>query len=168
MTRTVSKPGESDARYHSIFGEVSRIIDAARGSAARSVNALMTAAYWLIGRHIVEFEQHGKERANYGEEIIKKLSADLTARYGRGFSLRNVWKMRAFYRAWPILPTVSAESERGEILPTASAETALAKIAARFPLPWSAYMRLLSVKNMYAREFLRDGSPARRMVSSPA
>ena len=168
MTRTVSKPGEPDARYHSIFGEVSRIIDAARGSAARSVTALMTAAYWLIGRHIVEFEQQGKERANYGEEIIKKLSADLTARYGRGFSLRNVWKMRAFYRAWPILPTVSAESERGEILPTASAETALAKIAARFPLPWSAYMRLLSVKNMHAREFyeteaLRGGWSVRQL-----
>lgn len=61
--------------------------------------------------------------------------------------------MRALYRAWLILSTVSAESERGEILPTASAETALAKIAARFPLPWSTYMRLPSVKNMHARGF---------------
>ncbi|MDE0125108.1 MAG: PDDEXK nuclease domain-containing protein [Bryobacterales bacterium] len=95
------------------------------------------------------------ECTDYGEEVIKQLSADLTARYGRGSSLRNVWRMRAFYRTWPFLPTVSAE-------------TSLAKIASRFPLPWSAYMRLLSVKNMHAREFyeteaLRGGWSVRQL-----
>ena len=168
MNRMVSKLGEPQARYQSIFGDVSRIIDAARRSAGRSVNAFMTSAYWLIGRHIVEFEQEGKERAGYGEEIIKQLSGDLTSRYGRGFSLRNVWQMKAFYLAWPILQTASAESEGRGIPPTVSAESSLTGIASRFPLPWSAYVRLLSVKNLRAREFyeteaLRGGWSVRQL-----
>ena len=153
MRRSVSKPAEAEARYQSVFGDVSRIIDDARGSAARSVNAVMTAAYWLIGPHIAEFEQQGKERAGYGEEILRRLSADLSARYGRGFSIRNVWQMKALYLAWPIPQTTSAESEGGATPPTATAESSLAGIASRFTLPWSAYVTLLSVKDLLAREF---------------
>ena len=168
MKKPTIKAVQPDARYQSIFGDVSRIIDAARESAARSVNAVMTAAYWLIGQHIVEFEQEGKERADYGAEIIEQLSADLSARYGRGFSLRNVWQMKAFYLAWPILQTPSAESEGGGIVPTVSAESSLAGITSRFPLAWSAYVRLLSVKNMRTREFyeaeaLRGGWSVRQL-----
>ena len=168
MKKPTIKAVQPDARYQSIFGDVSRIIDAARESAARSVNAVMTAAYWLIGQHIVEFEQEGKERADYGAEIIEQLSADLSARYGRGFSLRNVWQMKAFYLAWPILQTPSAEFEGGGIVQTVSAESSLAGITSRFPLPWSAYVRLLSVKNLRAREFyeteaLRGGWSVRQL-----
>lgn len=57
----------------------------------------MTAAYWLTGRHIIDFEQEGKERANYGAEVIKRLSIDLSARFGSGFSVTNLWQMRSFY-----------------------------------------------------------------------
>ena len=121
-----------DAQYQAIFGDVSRIVDAARQSAARSVNAVMTAAYWLIGRHIVEFEQSGEQRADYGEEIVERLATDLSAYYGRGFSIRNVWNMKAFYLAWPILQTVSAESESSENLQTASGESSLDSIALHF------------------------------------
>ena len=153
MNKPMPKADDNEARYQSIFCDVSRIIDTARGSAARSVNAVMTAAYWMIGRHVVEFEQEGKKRADYGAEIVERLAADLSARYGRGFSLRNVWQMKAFYLAWPILQTLSAESESGEILQTASAESSLISITSHFPLPWSAYVRLLSVKNTRAREF---------------
>ena len=157
-----------DARYASVFGDVSKIIDAARGSAARSVNAIMTAAYWLIGRQIVEFEQEGKTRAEYGEEVIERLATDLSARYGRGFSVRNVWNMKAFYLAWPIPQTASAESTTGRNVQPASAESFLANIASRFPLPWSVYVRLLSVKNVQAREFyetetLRGGWSIRQL-----
>lgn len=173
--------GRPDARYRTIFGDVLRIIDAARGEAARSVNAVMTAAYWLIGRHVVEFEQQGKRRAGYGEELLERLAADLSARYGRGFSTRNVRQMKAFYLAWPIVQTLSAESaggeiaqaapansQDGEIVQTVSAESSLAGIAERFPLPWSAYVRLLSVKNTNAREFyateaLRGGWSVRQL-----
>ena len=168
MKKPIIESGEIDARWHSIFDDVTIIIDAARRSAARSVNAVMTAAYWLIGQNIVEFELEGKKRADYGEEIIERLAADLSARYGRGFSLRNVEQMKAFYLAWPIPQTLSAELEDEGKLQTLSAESSLTIIATRFPLPWSAYVRLLSVKNMHAREFyeteaLRGGWSVRQI-----
>ncbi|OIP92312.1 MAG: hypothetical protein AUK26_04945 [Syntrophaceae bacterium CG2_30_58_14] len=110
-------------QYDSILGDISKLIDGARRSAARSVNCVMTAAYWLIGKRIVEFEQSGEKRAAYGEEMIKRLAADLSFRYGRGFSISNIWQMRAFCLAWPILQTVSGESEGMEIPQTVSAES---------------------------------------------
>ena len=85
--------GEHNAPYQAVFGAVSKIIDAARDSAARSVNAAMTAAYWLIGCRIVEFEQSGEERAEYGAALIERLAEDLAARFGRGFSLKNIYNM---------------------------------------------------------------------------
>ena len=156
------------ARYEAFFGEVSEIIEAARRSAARSVNAVMTAAYWLIGRHIVELEQEGRSRAEYGKETVERLAADLSARYGRGFSVRNVWLMRAFYLGWPIAQTPSAESQEGRIVQTPPAESLLDTIRSRFPLPWSAYVRLLSVRNEHARAFyeaeaLRGGWTVRQL-----
>jgi len=90
---------KQEDHYSSILGDISHVIDVARKSATRSVNSIMTAAYWLIGRRIVEFEQKGKIRAEYGKELIERLAFDLSARYGRGFSVRNVWQMKAFYLA---------------------------------------------------------------------
>ncbi len=156
MTKKPTKPdGRPNLHYDSILGDISNVIDAARQSTARSVNCIMTAAYWLIGRRIVEFEQKGKRRAEYGEALIEKLAGDLSACYGKGFSIRNVWQMKAFYLAWPILQTVSAESS-------------LPDIARSFSLPWSAYVRLLSVKNENARRFyeteaLRAGWSVRQL-----
>ena len=98
---TRRSPLSQGARYETVFGDVSKIIDAARESAARSVNAAMTAAYWLIGRRIVEFEQAGEERAEYGAALIERLAEDLTRRFGRGFSLQNIYRMRLFYLAFP-------------------------------------------------------------------
>lgn len=71
----------------------------------------MTATYWEIGRRIVEHEQRGKARAGYGEALIEKLAADLTARFGRGFSRLNLFQMREFYSLWPIVQTPSAQLE---------------------------------------------------------
>lgn len=62
---------ETDVRYQAIFGDVSRIVDAARRSVARSANSVMTAAYWMIGRRIVEFEQSGERRAVYGTALVE-------------------------------------------------------------------------------------------------
>jgi predicted nuclease of restriction endonuclease-like (RecB) superfamily len=168
MKKPIVKADELDAQYQSIFGDVSSIIDEARQTAARSVNAVMTAAYWMIGQHIVEFEQGGKERAEYGTALVERLAVDLTERFGRGFSVRTVWQMKAFYLAWSIPQTVSAESESSENLQTASVESSLTSIASRFPLSWSAYVRLLSMKNINAREFyeteaLRGGWSVRQL-----
>lgn len=85
------------------------MIEAARRTAARSVNAVMTVTYWLIGRRIIEQEQQGAARAGYGEALLKRLARDLSKRFGRGFSERNFEQMRAFYLGWPISQTASAK-----------------------------------------------------------
>ena len=110
------KPTKSDStpnlHYDSILGDISNVIDAARKSVARSINCIMTAAYWLIGRRIVEFEQKGKARAQYGEALLAKLSNDLTRQYGRGFGMVNLSQMKKFYLLWHperIFQTVSEE-----------------------------------------------------------
>lgn len=129
------------ASYQAVQTGIVAVLEEARASAVRSVNAVMTAAYWEIGHRIVEFEQGGEARAGYGEGLIQRLAEDLTRRFGRGFSPRNLEQMRQFYLGWPIPQTVSAESQ------------GLATLAARFPLPWSAYVRLGSVRNATARAF---------------
>lgn len=142
------------AGYGDIHFAIVALLEAARRAAARSVNALMTASYWEIGRRIVIFEQGGEGRAAYGEALMERLADDLTQRFGRGFSRQNLWQMRQFYLCYPISQTVSGEFPPQPILQTLSGESAdLARLAARFPLPWSAYVRLLSVKETAARAF---------------
>jgi hypothetical protein len=118
----------------------------------------MTATYWEIGRRIAEFEQRGEQRAEYGEQLIEELARDLTRQFGRGFGRANLWQMRAFYRTWP----------NQNILQTPSGESAIQQLSSRFPLPWSAYVRLLSVKRPEARSFyemeaLRSGWSIRQL-----
>ena len=102
------------------------------------MNAAMTASYWLIEQHIVEFEQWGDERAEYGTALIKRLSDELTQRLGRGFSLQNIWQMRLFYRSYlpeRILQTPSEELTLSTMQPvsqTVSPESPLAGITSRF------------------------------------
>lgn len=69
----------------------------ARKTAASSVNSIMTATYWEIGRRIVNFEQGGAERAEYGKMLIEKLADDLTKQYKRGFAKTNLWNMLELY-----------------------------------------------------------------------
>ena len=115
--------------YAGLLGGIGGLLEAARRASARSVNALMTATYWEIGRRIVEFEQGGAKRAGYGEELLKRLASDLTGRFGRGFSYTNLNKFRQFHLAYPIatiLPTASGESSAkraNPILPTLSGES---------------------------------------------
>lgn len=68
----------------------------------------MTASYWDIGRRIMEAAQRGKRRAGYGEQLIERLSADLTTQFGRGFSRQNLQQMRSFFLTWPIRQTCLA------------------------------------------------------------
>lgn len=174
------------AGYASIHVSIVDLLQAARAQAARSVNALMTASYWEIGRRIVEAEQKGKRRAGYGEQLLKRLSLDLSRQFGRGFGVLNLQQMRNFYMTWPletIYQTVSDKSRHQAIRQTASDKlqvlsaisvppqampARLAAVAACFPLPWSAYVHLLSVKNPAARSFyeteaLRGGWSVRQL-----
>ena len=121
--------------YQQIHDGIIHLVDSARTETVRSVNALMTATYWEIGRRIVEFEQGGEARAAYGAQLIKRLSKDLSLRYKRGFSAKNLRQMRLFYLFF----------QHVEIRQTLSAKFS--------PLPRSTYVRLLSVKNADARSF---------------
>jgi hypothetical protein len=71
--------------YGSLVDGIGELLEQARHQAARAVNSLLTAAYWEIGRRIVEFEQGGEARAEYGEALLNTLSSDLTTQHGRGF-----------------------------------------------------------------------------------
>jgi len=171
MKRTVRTLTRRSNDYDAMLNRVVRLIDEARRASARTVNALVTATYWLIGRHIVEFEQAGKSKAQYGEEVIDQLASDLTSRFGRGFTRSNLFNMRAFYVANPrIVQTVSGQLGLPGKIQTASGKSApamgksraptvqpqaelIATLANAFPLPWSAYVRLLSVTSEQARRF---------------
>ena len=89
----------------------------------------MVLTYWEIGRHIVEYEQNGCAKAEYGSGVLKQLSRDLTVRYGNGFGMSNVNKMRKMYLCYPILQTVSAK------------------------LSWSHYVELLKIDDPLERSF---------------
>jgi hypothetical protein len=98
------------AEHKALVAGVVPVIEAGRAAAARSVNSVMTTTYWHVGRIIVEREQQGARRAEYGAAVLERLAETLTARFGRGFSRRNIEQMRAFYLAWPIAQTASAIS----------------------------------------------------------
>lgn len=178
-------PADSLAAYYdTTLGGISEFLRSARQLAARSVNAVMTATYWEVGRRIVELEQKGKVRAEYGEGLWRRLAEDLTARHGRGFSKSNLAQMRSFYLTWEIFQTASgklgsrarglAQPEtavrKGVTLPGQIDTTQLAFVSLTdaFPLPWSAYVSLLSVEEPKAREFyeaeaLRGGWTVRQL-----
>jgi len=87
--------------YDSLLSDMVSLIEEARRASARTVNAIIIATYWEMGRRIVENEQSGHRRAGYGHALLKNLSADLTSKFGRGFSRQNLQQMRQFYRAYP-------------------------------------------------------------------
>jgi len=173
--KLAAKP--SPFAYPTLLTGIGALLEESRRSVVRATNCFMTAIYWEIGHRIVEFEQGGKKRAEYGDELLKRLSVDLTERHGRGFSERNIELMRLFYHCWPISQTLSAKSSTADdlLIPqTASAKSLipisstlsrkspadslslLQALAARFPLPWSHYVKLLTVKDAAARRFYEE------------
>ncbi|HAT2417376.1 TPA: DUF1016 domain-containing protein [Aeromonas hydrophila] len=169
-----AKTAAVPAGYAGIHSGIVELLGAARQAAARSVNALMTASYWEIGRRIVEAEQQGKRRAGYGEQLMERLSTDLTAQFGRGFGVNNLENMRRFFLAYPvseISQTLSGKLDTelpDEKSQTVSGKLSLAELAQVFTLPWSAYVRLLVVKDNHARRFyeaeaLRGGWSVRQL-----
>jgi predicted nuclease of restriction endonuclease-like (RecB) superfamily len=163
--------------YDGLVSGISDLLEHARRTAARSLNSILTATYWEVGRRIVEFEQGGQARATYGEALLKRLAKDLTRKHGRGFSERNLEQMRALYLGWEISQTPSAKLEARVRL---SAEATAASeqggsdrpggsrlavggpesgnmpaqvLTGMFPLSWSHYVRLLSVRDDFARWF---------------
>jgi len=91
--------------YDTVHSGLVKLLESARRAAARSVNAVMTATHWEIGRRVIEYEQGGSERARYGEAMLKRLSDDLGRRFGRGFSLSATGRLRLSRRALYTTPT---------------------------------------------------------------
>jgi len=113
----------------SVYSRVREILETARSSAYRAVNFAMVQAYWHIGRIIVEDEQKGKARSDYGAYLLDELSKRLTAEFGKGFDRTNISKMRVFYLVYPIVD------------------------ALRPQLTWTHYRLLLRVEKESTREF---------------
>ncbi len=177
--------------FSDFVGGIEILLEAARRSAARSVNAIMTATYWEIGRRIVEFEQGGAVRAGYGKQLLEKLSTQLTANLGKGFSRQNLQRFRLFYQAFPpekirsTLSSISQDKREDVIRPTASGKLLPAKqgttdsliqdqdisiedLARAFPLPWSHYVLLIRLRSeeaisFYHTEALRGGWSVRQL-----
>ena len=115
--------------YKKLLQNIGLTIDAARQNAVKAINTELVKANWEIGRHIVEFEQQGKERAEYGSDLLERLSKDLTLQFGKGFGRRNILDMRRFYIAYQKWQTVSAK------------------------LSWSHYIALISIADDTAQRF---------------
>jgi len=112
-------------------------IETGRNKALSALNEQILLTYWEIGRHIVEFEQHGSERAEYGTALINNLSKDLKVRHGKGFSRSNIQLMRLFYIKYPKYQT-SGKSRKSQT---------------SGKLTWSHYSELLGISDDVARAF---------------
>ena len=122
--------------------EIIGILEESQKNVLRNINHVMTNTYYLIGHRIVEEQQRGKKRADYGEKLIKELSYTLQKQFGRGFSERNLEAMRQFYLTYQIPQTLSAESKSIQI-----------KNKNRFQLSWSHYIKLIRIEDQDERKF---------------
>ncbi|MDV3860843.1 hypothetical protein CMT56_13580 [Elizabethkingia anophelis] len=95
------------SKYSSLINEIGSLLQKGREQATQSVNTILVQTYWLVGKHIVEFEQGGKEKAEYGSFLFEQLSKDLTKLYGKGFSRSNLLYMRKLYLTFPKSETLS-------------------------------------------------------------
>lgn len=146
-----------------LFGRIRELVLAARRTVACGVNLVQVRTNYEIGRYIVEYEQQGKLRAKYGQEILKNLSGTLADEFGRGFSLSNLKLMRQFFlefkgeTAW-IGQNLSGQSGKeksqtvsGQLQRTV--EWLVPSGKAPFSLSWSHYILLLGIKNLEERRF---------------
>jgi predicted nuclease of restriction endonuclease-like (RecB) superfamily len=147
-----------------LYERIVSILEEARGSVVRAVNTSMVLAYWLIGKEIVNELQGGEERAEYGKKVIEELSARLTRRYQRGFSVTNLWYFKQFYLAYPnripiphppggeMSDTSILHPTGGELQPT-SVQTSTKFEGFSPHLSWSHYRALMRVEDLAVRAF---------------
>lgn len=133
MKRKLAVRGDSPVngpgRFSELIGRLQNIIRRARREALHSVDTLQVRACWEMGRHIVEFEQGGADRAQYGARLLSRIAERLTAGFGKGFDERNLRHMRAFFRIFPIWNALRSE------------------------LSWTHYRLLLRVEDRRGREW---------------
>ena len=103
-----------NSKYNSLVDNVGKLLAESKQKIASQINSALVTTYWNVGKHIVEFEQGGADKAKYGSELIVQLSKDLSLKYGKGFSRSNLTYMRKFYLAFPIFQTLSGKSSKSE------------------------------------------------------
>lgn len=126
------KSVKAKPNYQNLLSAIGLTIEQARQNAIKTINTELVKANWEIGRHIVEFEQQGKERAEYGTDLLATLSKDLKLRYGKGFGRRNILDMRRFYLAYQKWQAVPAK------------------------LSWTHIVTLIAVSDDTARKFYEN------------
>lgn len=131
MANTIQEMADlkQEIKYQQLIEKIGSTYQTAKTRVITAVKTEMLQAYWEIGKHIIEFEQGGKFKAEYGKRLLEKLSKDLSIRHGRGFSRSNLTYMRQLYHKYPISETLSHK------------------------LSWSHYYELLKVEDDLAREF---------------
>ena len=163
--------------YNSLVANIANIVDSSQKKVAIQVNSTLIEAYWNIGLRIVEYEQGGKEKAEYGSNLLKKLSKDLTIRLGKGFSVDNLGNMRKFYLIYNFrksetlsrkLSSKNLTNKKYETLSrklssknltNKKSETASRKLGSSLSntsyinLSWSHFIRLMNIKDNQERSF---------------
>lgn len=135
------------------FTQIVDLLQSARRDVVRAVNQTMVLTYFEIGRMIVEEEQGGKERADYGKQLLKGLSEVLTKEFGKGFSVKNIERMRAFYLAYQKSSTLLSNSQKS-ISSTPLSESQKQQTASvQFKLSWSHYLKLMRIDDDNERKF---------------
>ena len=120
--------------YNTLISSIGTLLEAARTHVYSQINQILVKTYWEIGKRIIEYEQKGKEKADYGSKLLDNLSKDLKLRYGKGFSRSNIVYMRLFYIKYPKSETLSHQ------------------------LSWSHYFELLKVEDDLERSFYEKQS----------
>lgn len=124
-----NETGKTVEGYNQLINTISETYESGRKNAVAAVNSTIVETYWKIGQYIVEFEQGGDNRAQYGKALLENLSKDLSRIHGKGFSLSNVYMMRQFFIRYPIFQTPSGK------------------------LSWSHYCELIPIDNQLERQF---------------
>ena len=139
-----------------LFIKVAELIDLARKKVATTVNLTMVHTYFEIGRIIIENEQQGKERAEYGKQVLNELSKRLTANFGKGFSVDNLERMKNFYRIYSTqisaTPLRKSNASERNLLST-TVTLSVKSQTPRFRLSWSHYLTLMRIENPNERGF---------------
>lgn len=131
-------------KYSQLIVEIGTLLTESRKKIAHTINTTLVQTYWMIGKYIVEYEQNGKETAEYGSALLDQLSTDLTHQYGKGFSRSNVFQIRQFYIRFSKIQTVSGQFSDDN--------------NPNFNLSWSHYIELIKADDDLELSFYMNQS----------
>lgn len=162
---------EKNSNYSYLISEITLLLESARKSSVRAVNSILTLTYWEIGRRIVEYEQNGSDRAEYGTNLLYNISSDLSQKLGKGFSIDNLESMRLFYTNYPIDMISDTQSRNYNLEKSETPSRIFDKdnLTNFFTLTWSHYVMLVRrikdnrSRNFYETEAIRNGWSVRQL-----